>query len=482
MVYRLSSFHPLAKFPGPHLCKLSKFWTAWIAFRGDLHRYHKEVHRRYGPIVRVGPNELSVVEADLIPSILGTNGMPKGPVWNGRQITPSKERKSSDLNSNNLIGIRDLKRHAQLRKPWNRAFGPIPLKDYEDALLSRGVQLVRQLEDVCKVAPAGSGHVEMAQYFTYFSFDFMGDMAFGGGFELLRDGDKDKLRENMENALQLPAVSQHIPWFASTLRSMPFFTASVRSFGNFAVQQALRRSSQSPDRRDLFYHLAVQTDGESDKPPFPLVVSNSVLTIIAGSDTTASVLCNITYYLLCHPEYLARLQEEVDKAFPEDTPINLDHLASLELLNTIINETLRLQPPVPTSIQRAPSLGSGGKALGDLFIPEGTAVDIPLYTLHRDPRYFFPDPERFWPERWISQDPKVILNRSAFIPFSFGPANCVGKPLALMELRFLTASLVHKFNMSFEDNYNPDQWERDLKDRFVLAKGKLPIKISLRGD
>jgi len=186
--------------------------------------------------------------------------------------------------------------------------------------------------------------------------------------------------------------------------------------------------------------------------------------------------------LLCHPEYLARLQEEVDKAFPEDTPINLDHLASLELLNTIINETLRLQPPVPTSIQRAPSLGSGGKALGDLFIPEGTAVDIPLYTLHRDPRYFFPDPERFWPERWISQDPKVILNRSAFIPFSFGPANCVGKPLALMELRFLTASLVHKFNMSFEDNYNPDQWERDLKDRFVLAKGKLPIKISLRGD
>lgn len=114
------------------------------------------------------------------------------------------------------------------------------------------------------------------------------------------------------------------------------------------------------------------------------------------------------------------------------------------------------------------------------FIREGTAVFVPPYAMHRNSRYFYPKPDDFWPERWYSKSEDVILNRLAYIPFSIGPANCIGKSLALSELRYITAMLVYHFDFWFEDGYNPVQWERDLLDQVLMATGKLPVKMKLR--
>jgi cytochrome P450 len=169
-------------------------------------------------------------------------------------------------------------------------------------------------------------------------------------------------------------------------------------------------------------------------------------------------------------------------------------------IDFIRNETLRLQPPVTTGLQRAPAIGSGGKVLGpnmyesltsmyrldqfifclERIITEGTAIQVPPYALHRDPRYFFPNPDKFWPDRWLKKDSNIILERNAFIPFSIGSANCVGKPLAMMELRLVTCLLVKTFELSFEDGYDPSRWEDELQDRLVMVKGKLPVKLKMR--
>lgn len=115
------------------------------------------------------------------------------------------------------------------------------------------------------------------------------------------------------------------------------------------------------------------------------------------------------------------------------------------------------------------------------FIPEGTAVQVPPYVLQRDPRYFSPYPDKFWPDRWlVPEGGDVVLERAAFIPFSHGPANCAGRPLAMTEMRYVITLLVKRFTMSFADGYDPAQWERDLIDRFVFAKGELPVKVTLR--
>jgi len=210
-----------------------------------------------------------------------------------------------------------------------------------------------------------------------------------------------------------------------------------------------------------------------------------VLTIIAGSDTSATVLSNIMYYLLVHQEYLIALRREIDENFPfkEQASIEVSKLAGMKLLNAIINETLRLLPPLPTSIQRAPQKGGGGKFIGKMFVPEGTGINIPPYSLHRDPRYFSPRTEEFWPNRWLIDNPEgpnFILDLAAFIPFSFGPANCAGKSLAILELRYMTTMLVRQFDLSFADGFRTDLWEQNLLDRFVLTKGPLPVILSIR--
>lgn len=117
------------------------------------------------------------------------------------------------------------------------------------------------------------------------------------------------------------------------------------------------------------------------------------------------------------------------------------------------------------------------------FITEETAVRISPYVIHRDPRYFYPKPEEFWPERWFTQnqsDEKIITNRSAFIPFSYGPANCAGRTLAISELRYITAMLIYNFEIWFEDGYDPARWNRELSDQFILLVGELPVKMKQR--
>jgi cytochrome P450 len=149
-------------------------------------------------------------------------------------------------------------------------------------------------------------------------------------------------------------------------------------------------------------------------------------------------------------------------------------------------------------LQRAPTPGSGSKVIADgyapddahrpqltngfhsFIIPESTAVIVPPYTMHRDPRYFSPEPNRFMPERWLAGDDEFVVNQDAFIPFSTGPANCVGRNLAMLEMRMVLAHMVRKFEISFVEGYNPARWEAGLRDHFVFDKGSLPVVISAR--
>lgn len=128
------------------------------------------------------------------------------------------------------------------------------------------------------------------------------------------------------------------------------------------------------------------------------------------------------------------------------------------------------------------------------FFDENTAVLVPLYVIGRDPKYFSPAPEIFWPDRWLSNPDiaslpssagplergPVVTNTAAFLPFSHGPANCAGKGLALMEMRVVVALILQKFEMRLADGYDPSRWEADLEDFFVMKNGKLPVVLTPR--
>lgn len=75
---------------------------------------------------------------------------------------------------------------------------------------------------------------------------------------------------------------------------------------------------------------------------------------------------------------------------------------------------------------------------------------------------------------------EVVTNTAAFIPFSYGPANCAGRNLALVEMRIVVALLMQRFEMRFSLGYNPSRWEEDTEDFYVLKTGKLPVVLTPR--
>lgn len=115
------------------------------------------------------------------------------------------------------------------------------------------------------------------------------------------------------------------------------------------------------------------------------------------------------------------------------------------------------------------------------YLAEGNAITVSPYSVHRDENNFSPRPNDFLPERWFSSDSTYKTSRDAFIPFSYGPQNCVGRPLALMELRYALATMFRNFNMEFDySKYNREKWSEELVDRYTLANGKLHVKATLR--
>ncbi|KAJ7143140.1 cytochrome P450 [Mycena crocata] len=480
ITYRICPAHSLSRYPGPLACKISKIWLAYIAYHGKLHLYVKHLHDKYGPVVRIGPNELSIVDSSAIQSILGAKGMPKGPMWDGRQI-PGPKNSGPKTVHRVLIATRDLERHAESRKVWSTAFTPAAVKGYEIMLVRRVTQLVEALR-----AQKGPS-VDISLWCSFFSFDFMGDMAFGGGFELMRDEETRGFWYILERGLWFPSLTQHIPWSDRLAPYLPMVGKDRRALARLATEQSKRRLQEGSVHNDLFYYLMENKRTESEPTPLLLVVSNGLLAITAGSDTAASVLSNIFFYLMAHPESYKRLQAEMEKYFPRgpgtQEPNDAVLLSNMSFLNAVIKETLRLQPPVPTSLQRAPTIGGGSRLIGaDIVLPEGAAVLIPPYTMHRDPRYFSPDPDSFRPERWLDEieDPTFILNQDAFIPFSAGPANCIGRNLAMLEMRMVLAHVLRAFDICFEPGYDKYRWEAELKDYFVLHKGSLPVVLKAR--
>jgi cytochrome P450 len=137
--------------------------------------------------------------------------------------------------------------------------------------------------------------------------------------------------------------------------------------------------------------------------------------VIAGSDSVAAALTHTFFHLAWDPVLVKQLQAEID-ALPD---ISHDNLMTVALLDAIINETMRLHPPVPSGTQRVTP--PEGLWIGDKFIPGNTIVQVPSYTVFRDERAF-ELPNEIIPERWTSK-PELVRDKSVYIPFNTGQSS-----------------------------------------------------------
>jgi len=190
---------------------------------------------------------------------------------------------------------------------------------------------------------------------------------------------------------------------------------------------------------------------------------------VAGSETTATFLSAVTYYLLKNQTAMQKLKAEIRNAFASSKEINAETTARLPYLHAVTEEGLRIFPPVSFPLARI----SPGANVDGVYVPLGMAVSTNSYAITRDPRYWT-QPESFIPERWLEGSGYDDL-KEASKPFSIGPRACLGMNLAYMEMRIILAKAVWHFDWELMEDVN---WETDSKFRMLWKKPVLKVRFS----
>ena len=172
-----------------------------------------------------------------------------------------------------------------------------------------------------------------------------------------------------------------------------------------------------------------------------LIRDQALTMLIAGHDTSTSLLTWTLYLIGRNPEIAARVHSEVDM-LPADRPPAFEHVDRLRFLGQVIDESLRLYPPIHLSNR----IAAENIAFNGYQIPAGSRVMMSIYLTHRDARYW-PDPDRFDPDRF---SPEATKSRPpyTFLPFGGGRRNCIGSSFARAEAHIVLARIFQRYELA----------------------------------
>ncbi|KAL4976053.1 cytochrome P450 [Aspergillus desertorum] len=218
---------------------------------------------------------------------------------------------------------------------------------------------------------------------------------------------------------------------------------------DYYVHQAIE-AKRHPERKDPGrYIFAEALAADNDNPK--VLRDNMLNILLAGRDTTASLLSSTFFYLARHPVVWKKLRRVIVEEFGEvehaKGEITHARLKDLAYLRYVLNEVLRLQPPVPLNIRIAARdtslpVGGGPDGKSPVFVEKGQPVFYSVYAMHRRKDLWGPDADSFRPERWEENAKRGW----EYLPFNGGPRICLGQQYALTEASYTMVRLMQRFS------------------------------------
>ena len=423
-------FDQLSHIPGPLICRLTSLWV-WIhSYLGDECRQIDALHAKYGPVVRIAPNEVVFSEGEaLAPIYSERGGFLKSPAYANFDFEDHQT----------IFSARDPAHRAKRSKAVVPMFSTAAIRSSVDTIEGCIDQFMKRLQREVEEARSraketGRSHpVDVLNLTRGLALDAVTSYLFGKSY----DGCNEK----------------------TSRLSASMFVDSVVSFGRFfylpnylfghVFTICQRLSPPSPEENESIEKVDTFTRNLTHDPPsenlYQTRLLNSGITpeetniqmqdvIFAGTDTTGTNLALLLWNLTNHPSVLHKLQQELTDAETTDP-------STLPYLNATIKETLRLSMANPTRFPRIVPPSSwtytSPSTSKSYHLPSGTQVGLQPWTLHFNPSVF-PDPHTFNPDRWLN--PTKEMQRD-WIPFNIGARQCIARNLAMMEL-ILTARKV----------------------------------------
>ncbi|KAL8997115.1 MAG: hypothetical protein Q9169_003551 [Polycauliona sp. 2 TL-2023] len=392
IIYR-SMFHPLNKFPGPFGARLSKFWlSAHVKDRTAFRTIHR-LHEEYGDFVRVGPSDLSIAHPSATNAIYGPASKTSKATWYDLTLPMGPLRKAAlledcDLHSTginvadfditlvSLQTTRSRADHDQRRRLWSAAFSDKALRGYETRILKYRRKLLSQID------ASGDQPLDVSKWFNLYTYDTMGDLAFGRSFKML-----DASEQHWAIKLLIEGLEPHswlFPvWFLRVAGAIPGAMDNWFKALAYCHQMVEKRMTEKVEIPDIMSTLLEPLQGRKPtEQELNAFHGDSQLVIIAGSDTTATALSCSVLELARHPEHVKKLRKELAPYMQDRTKdVANQEIAKLDHLNGVIYEALRLYPPVPSAIER--KTPPEGMEIGGQFIPGNMTIWCSPYVTGR---------------------------------------------------------------------------------------------------
>lgn len=271
------------------------------------------------------------------------------------------------------------------------------------------------------------------------TFQVVSRTLFGTDIDHVSDEMIDILDLLNVHPMRLSALLRLFPWIP-TPSNKKFLRANSR-LNEIVYGLIEEHRVPGANREDIVGRLLAAKEASSQTSMSTEQIRDEVVTLmLAGHETSATSLTWTFYLLSKHPEIEQRLHEELKHKL-NGAPANSSDLAELPYLKQVVQESLRLYPPVWGIARRS----ADEVSLGGYRIPKNSYIAITPYVLHRNPEHW-PEPEKFDPERFTTGQIKSRHSYS-YLPFAAGPRACIGAGMAMLEIQLILAQLIQLFKI-----------------------------------